>query len=440
MSSWQSTEYLEHTMTGRILRDALRRGSLPLVLLFSAAVVPSPASAGDWPGFLGPQRNGISSETGLLDTFPATGPAVSWRVPGGVGMSGLAVADGRVVTMVESGASQQVWALDLASGKLLWKTDVARAYRNGMGNGARATPTIAGDTVVVFTGEGRLVALETKTGEISWQRDVVSSLKGRVADYGMACSPLVVGDLVVVTPGAPRAAVAAYRLADGTRAWTAGSGPAGYSSPTVLTAGGRRQLVAFLGDQAVGLDPTRGTSLWRYPYKTDYDCNIATPLGVKGRVFLSSGENHGSVMLELKKSGGGLVPQVAWQSQGRGAVMRNEWQTSILLGGYLYGMDNVGGAGPITHLGCLDAATGKLAWKKTRFGKGNLIAADGKLWISTLRGELVLVAASPKGFRELARAEVLGPTRQAPSLAHGKLLLRDDAEIVCLDISKPAGK
>jgi outer membrane protein assembly factor BamB len=355
-------------------------------------------------------------------------------------MSGLAVSDGRVVTMVESGTSQQVWALDLASGKLLWKTDVARAYRNGMGNGARATPTIAGDTVVVFTGEGRLVALETKTGEISWQRDVVSSLKGRVADYGMACSPLVVGDLVVVTPGAPRAAVAAYRLADGTQAWTAGSGPAGYSSPTVLTAGGRRQLVAFLGDQAVGLDPTRGTSLWRYPYKTDYDCNIATPLGVKGRVFLSSGENHGSVMLELKKSGGGLVPQVAWQSQGRGAVMRNEWQTSILLGGYLYGMDNVGGAGPITHLGCLDAATGKLAWKKTRFGKGNLIAADGKLWISTLRGELVLVAASPKGFRELARAEVLGPTRQAPSLAHGKLLLRDDAEIVCLDISKPAGK
>jgi len=425
-------------MTGRILRDTPGQGSPSLCLLMLVAVAASPVTAGDWPGFLGPHRDGISSETGLLDTFPATGPKVNWRVSGGVGMSGLAVADGRVVTMVESGAKQQVWAIALASGKLLWKTDVAIAYRNGMGNGARATPTIAGETVVVFTGEGQLVALQAKTGAISWKQDVVTSLKGRVADYGMACSPLVIGDLVVVTPGAPRAAVAAYKLADGTKAWTAGNGPAGYSSPAVLTAGGRRQLVAFLGDQAVGLDPVKGTSLWRYPYVTDYDCNIATPLAVKGRVFLSSGENHGSVMLELKKAGNRLSPAVAWQSQGPGAVMRNEWQTSILLGGHLYGMDNVGGAGPVTHLGCLDAATGKLAWKQKRFGKGNLIAADGKLWISTLRGELVLVAASPKGFRELARAEVLGPTRQAPSLADGNLLLRDDAEILCLDIKKPA--
>lgn len=425
-------------MTGRFFKDTLGHcHRLPVWLLLWTAVA-APAIGGDWPGFLGPQRNGISTETGLLDTFPATGPRVAWRVSGGVGMSGVAVADGRVVTLVESGAKQQVWALDLANGKPLWKTDIAAAYRNGMGNGARATPTIAGDQVVVFTGEGQLVVLASRTGKIVWQRDVVTSLKGRVADYGMACSPLVVGELVVVTPGAPQAAVAAYKLSDGTPAWTAGSGPAGYSSPALLNAGGRRQLVAFLGNQAVGLDPARGTSLWRYPYVTDYDCNIATPVAVKGRVFLSSGENHGSVMLELKKSGTGLAPSVTWQSQGPGAVMRNEWQTSILLGGYLYGMDNVGGAGPITHLGCLDAATGKLAWKQKRFGKGNLIAADGKLWISTMRGELVLVAASPKGFRELARAEVIGPTRQAPSLAHGKLLLRDDAEILCLDIKKPA--
>ena len=425
-------------MTGRLFKDTLGQCPRLPVWLLLWTVMASPVMGGDWPGFLGPQRNGISTETGLLDTFPATGPKVAWRVSGGVGMSGVAVADGRVVTMVESGAKQQVWALDLASGKSLWKTDVATAYRNGMGNGARATPTIAGDRVVVFTGEGQLVVLASKTGKIAWQRDVVTSLKGRVADYGMACSPLVVGELVIVTPGAPQAAVAAYKLADGTPAWTAGSGPAGYSSPAVLSAGGRRQLVAFLGNQAVGLDPIRGTSLWRYPYVTDYDCNIATPVAGKGRVVLSSGENHGSVMLELKKSGTGLAPSVTWQSQGPGAVMRNEWQTSILLGGYLYGMDNVGGAGPITHLGCLDAATGKLAWKQKRFGKGNLLAADGKLWISTMRGELVLVAASPKGFRELARAEVIGPTRQAPSLAHGKLLLRDDSEILCLDIRKSA--
>ena len=427
-------------MTGHISSVIGRQTATFLGLLLTVAAVTSSATAGDWPGFLGPSRNGISTETGLVDTFPASGPKEAWRVSGGVGMSGLAVADGRVVTLVESGTKQQVWALDFASGKTLWKTDVAAAYRNGMGNGARATPTIAGGRVVVFTGEGRLLALDAKTGKVSWPQDVITSLKGRVADYGMACSPLVVGDLVVVTPGAPRAAVAAYNLSDGESAWTAGSGSAGYSSPTVLTAGGRRQVVAFLGDRALGLDPTKGTALWSHPYVTDFDCNIATPLAHKGRVFLSSGENHGSVMLELKKSGTTFTPAVAWQSQGPRAVMRNEWQTSILLGGHLYGMDNVGGAGPITHLGCVDAATGKLAWKQNRFGKGNLIAADGKLWISTIRGDLVLVAASPKGFRELARAEVIGPTRQAPALAHGKLLLRDDAQIVCLDVKKPTSR
>ena len=147
-----------------------------------------------------------------------------------MGMAGRAVADCRVVTLGESGTKQQVWALDFASGKTLWKTDVAAAYRNGMGNGARATPTIAGGRVVVFTGEGRLLALDAKTGKVSWQQDVITSLKGRVADYGMACSPLVVGDLVVVTPGAPRAAVAAYNLSDGESAWTAGSGSAGSPS------------------------------------------------------------------------------------------------------------------------------------------------------------------------------------------------------------------
>lgn len=412
--------------------DVVRRSGC-LVLL---ATLAGSVSAADWPGFLGPARNGISDETGLIDTFPATGPARVWRVAGGVGMSGLAVADGRVVTQVELAGKQQVIALALASGKTLWRTPVAAAYRNGMGNGSRATPVISGDRVVVFTGEGRLVALAAATGKTLWQRDVVTELKGRVADYGMASSPLIVGGLVVVTPGARQAAVAAFRLADGTTAWTAGAGPAGYSSPAVLTVGGRRQVVAFLGDQALGLDPDKGSSLWRFPYVTDYECNIATPLAHNGRVFLSSGENHGSVMLGLKKSGGGFTVETAWSSLGPQSVMRNEWQTSILWKGHLYGMDNVGGAGPITHLTCIDATSGRRLWQQRRFGKGNLIAADGKLWISTLKGELVLVAASPKGFRELSRARVLGPTRQAAALSAGKLLLRDNAEIVCLDIKK----
>ena len=115
-------------------------------------------------------------------------------------------------------------------------------------------------------------------------------------------------------------------------------------------------------------------------------------------------------------------------------TMRNEWQTSILLNGHLYGMDNVGGAGPITNLNCVDIATGKRVWQDRRFGKGNLIAADGKLWISTMKGELVVVRATPKGFDELGRAKVIDGTRQAPSLAGGMLYLRDNSQVVCLDV------
>jgi hypothetical protein len=168
----------------------------------------------------------------------------------------------------------------------------------------------------------------------------------------------------------------------------------------VLSAGGREQLVAFTGNSAVGVAPDSGAVLWRYPYVTNYECNIATPLAYEGRIFLSSGENHGSVLLALTPRGEGFDLRPVWESLGASSVMRNEWQTSLLLDGYLYGMDNVGGAGPITHLTCVSAATGERKWQQTRFGKGNLIAADGKLFISTMKGELVIVRATPDRYED----------------------------------------
>jgi outer membrane protein assembly factor BamB len=265
----------------------------------------------------------------------------------------------------------------------------------------------------------------------------VEELGGAVAEYGMASSPLVAGKRVIVTVGAPQAAVAAYVAQTGKLAWKAGGGTAGYSSAALLQAGGRPQVVAFAGEAAMGLDPVKGTVLWTFPYETDFNCNIATPLAHDGQVFLSSGENHGSVLLALTPQGGKFQPRETWSSHGPASVMRNEWQTSILWDGHLYGLDNVGGAGPVTHLNCVDIATGQRVWQEERFGKSNLIAAEGKLFFSTLEGELVLVSATPAGYRELGRASVLGPTRQAPALANGLLYLRDDTEIVCLDVRKP---
>ena len=396
-----------------------------------------PPSAGDWPQILGPQRNGLSSETHLIDRWPANGPKEIFRVTGGVGMSGLAISRGRLITMVQKEDRQFVIALDAATGKAQWQRDVAPEYRNQMGDGPRATPTISGDQVFVFTGEGILAALNFSDGKILWSHSVLKELGGKEADYGMACSPLVVEGQVIVTVGAPNATVVAFDVKSGKQAWTAGDDVAGYSSPALLKIGGREQIVVYSGGSVMGLTPKSGKILWRYPFETNYECNIVTPLGIDGQIFISSGENHGSVLLKLKPNGDAFVAEEVWSSLGTKSLLRNEWQTSMLLDGYLYGMDNVGGAGPITHLTCLNAATGERAWQKLRFGKGNLIAADGKLFISTMAGELVLVRATPKAYEELGRGPVLGSTRQAPALSAGRLYLRDNKEIVCLDVRKP---
>jgi outer membrane protein assembly factor BamB len=392
------------------------------------------AGADEWPQFLGPTRSGISTETGLLDKWPAGGVKQVWRAAGGVASSGLAISRGRVVTLAQKDGKQWLIALDARSGKPQWETPLAAEYKNQQGNGPRATPTIVGDTVVAFTGDGTLAAAGLSDGKIAWSKNVVRELGGKIADYGMASSPLVAGDLVVVTAGAPQACVVAYRLKSGELIWKAGDDPAGYSSPVMLEVGGRRQIVVFTGGSALGLVPESGVILWRYPYETDYDCNIATPIAVDGNVFISAGENHGCVLLKLKPDGEKIAVEEIWKSQGPQSVLRCEWQTPILLDGKLYGLDNIGSAGPVTHLTCIDAANGKRLWQQTRFGKSNATAADGKLFFSTMAGELVVVRASPRAYEEIGRQPVLGPTRQAPALSNGLIYLRDDNEIVCLDV------
>ena len=402
---------------------------LSFTLLLLALAV-STATAADWPQFLGPDRSGISQETGLMKGWPNDGPKEMWRVKGGVGMSGIAISGGKAMTLVQKDGKQWLLALDAKTGKKLWETPLAPEYENQMGNGPRGTPAIAGDQVFVYTGEGMLIAASVKDGKMLWQHHPVKDFGGAPADYGMSCSPLVVGSQVIVTPGAAGAAVVAYDTKSGKLAWKAGDDPAGYSSPALLKVGGKEQIVVFTGASAIGLAPGSGDLLWRYPYETEFNCNIATPLAVDGRVFISCGENHGCVLLDVS----GKEPAVVWESQGSKSIFKNEWQTAIQLDGHLFGFDNVGSAGPVTHFACIEAATGKPTWQKARFGKGNLIAADGKLFLSTMKGELVVLAASPKGYEELGRATILGTTRQAPALSNGLLYLRDDKEIVCLDV------
>lgn len=393
--------------------------------------------AADWPQFLGPNRNGISPEKGLVDQFPASGPPELWRVTGGVGMSNVSVADGRIITLIQRQKRQYLAAFDAASGKEVWSSDLAPEYENQMGNGPRATPTIKDGIAYASTGEGVLAAVDLKTGNVLWKKNILEMFEAKPADYGMACSPLVTDEHVIVSVGADQATIAALDRKSGKLAWKAGQGSsAGYSSPALLELSGSTQIVAFTGNQAIGVHPKTGELIWSFPFETDFGCNTATPIAVDGQLFLSSGENHGCVVLKVPSQPGRAVQEV-WSSLGSKSVMRNEWQTSVLIDGYLYGFDNVGSAGPVTHLTCINAKTGERVWQKARFGKGNLIAADGKLWCSTMAGDLVLVRATPEKYEELGRATVIGETRQAPVISDGRLYLRDGSEIVCLNIQAP---
>jgi outer membrane protein assembly factor BamB len=391
--------------------------------------------ADDWPQFLGPDRNGICAETDLIDAFLDDDPSIVWRAAAGVGMSGVAVSAGSVYTLYQDDQQQYVVALDEGTGDQKWRTGIADAYQNSMGNGPRATPTVAGATVFVFTGEGILAALSVETGKVQWKVDTARDLEAKPADYGMSSSPLVVGGKVVVHVGSRNGTVVAYDVESGDRVWNAGNQPSGYSSPVMMNFGGTKQIVSFIGAAVVGIAPADGLELWNHAFETEYGCNIAVPRQLNdSSLLISSGENHGSAILKVTASGDTWLVEEAWTSFGKGSVLRSEWQTPVETNGYLFGMDNIGSAGPITNLVCVNIASGKQVWIKKRFGKSNLTLADGKLFISTMNGELVIVKAVEGGFQETARATVLGMTRQAPVIANGQLYLRDDNEVVCIDI------
>ena len=409
----------------------------PLLVVATSISTVQTASADDWPQFLGLNRNGISQETGLIDAWPTGGLKEVWRAKGGVGMSGVAVRGDIACTLIQSEGQQRVLAINAKTGANVWSTPVVAAYENGQGEGPRATPAFVGESVFVFTGNGTLARLKVSDGTVEWSHNVLKRHGGKIADYGMACSPLVVSDLVIVQAGASAGTVVACDIKTGEPRWTSGRGEAaGYSSPAMFTVSGQSQIVAFKGSSVSGIDLKSGNELWKYPYRTDYHCNTASPILVGDKVLVSAGENHGSTMLKIGAKNDNFTVEKIWSSIGGGSVMRNEWQTAIHLGDYLYAFDNVGSAGPVTHLVCLEAASGKPVWRKTRFGKGNMIAADGKLFATTMKGELVVIKATPDGYEELGRSKVIETTRQAPALANGRLYLRDGAEIVCLDARK----
>ena len=402
--------------------------------IFAIVLTAAEVRAEDWTQFLGTHRNGISSEKNLIREWPSDGPKIIWRTPLGVSMSSVIVSSGQAFTLFQDESDLYAVALNAATGKEVWRTKFAAAYENAMGNGPRATPTVADGKLFVFTGEGVLAAFNIKDGKELWKVNVPSSLKGEASEYGMSCSPLIVGNMVVVHTGNADAAVGAFDTKSGKNLWKSATGKAGYSSPIFVTLAGEEQIVTLTADAAFGLEAADGNVLWKFPFPTEYDCNTACPVQLgESEVLISAGENHGAAVLQITANGQKLSAEEVWSSYGKDSQLRAEWQTPVIHDGHLYGLDNSGSAGPITNLVCIRLKDHETVWQKARFGKSNLILADGKLFLTTMSGEVVIVEASPKAFKELGRATIMETTRQAPSLSNGFLFVRDDKEVLCID-------
>jgi outer membrane protein assembly factor BamB len=276
---------------------------------------------------------------------------------------------------------------------------------------------------------GFLYCLNADNGALLWQHQLLTEFNGRPLRYGVSFSPLVEADLVITTPGGPEGnAVVAFNKHTGSVVWNALDDPMGYSSPMAVTLAGVRQLLIFTNTALVSLSPLDGQIYWRYPWETPGGFNIATPIPFGDCVFISSGYGKGCALLEVTREPDGSVAAHRVYEHNR---MRNHFASSVRCGDYLYGFDQ-------TDLACMELCTGKVVWREKgfrTFGKGSLLIADGQLIVLGESGKLYLVEATPAGYYEKASFQVSSnKCWTAPIAAHGKLYVRTESQIICLDL------
>jgi outer membrane protein assembly factor BamB len=387
------------------------------------------SSATDWPQWRGLERNGISPETGLLDTWPKGGPPQIWKTQGlGQGYSALAISQGRLFTQGQRSDHQFVLALDAATGKKLWETPTGPAFPQNRGDGPRGTPTVDGDRLFAMAGEGTLASLDARTGGILWKMNIAEKFGGRAPNWGYSESPLVDGSNLIVTPGGPGAAIVALDKKTGNLIWKSQSDPAAYSSPIAAEVGGIRQIIVFTSEGVVGLRPNDGALLWRYDRVANRTANIATPIFQNGFVFVSSAYGTGCALLKLTAEGGTVKATEVYFSR----EMQNHYSTSIVVGDSAYGFSN-------SILTAMNLQTGRVEWRDRSVGKGSVTYADGKLYLLSEDGVVGLAEATSAGYREKSRFEISRgafPTWTPLVISAGRLYLREQDNLYCFDIRR----
>ena len=407
-----------------------------LILTFAAA-----APAADFPQWRGPERDGISQDKGLLKQWPEAGPKLLWQAKGaGGGYSTPSVVGERLYLMGNRGMDEEfVQARSVADGKEAWTVRVGK-----VGNpdqrppypGSRSTPTVDGDVLYALGSDGDLVCLETASGKERWRKNLRKDFGGQPGTWAYSESPLVDGDVVVVTPGGAEATLVALNKKTGEPVWKAavpGGDKAAYASIVPVEVGGVKQYVQFLEKGLVGVDAKTGKFLWRYDKTAQGSpANMPTPVAKDGFVYSATNRGGGG-LIKLTTAGNAVkVEEVYFDKKLPTAI-----GGAVLVGDHLYGV--AGNA-----LMCAEFATGREKWSERGIGAGSVLFADGHLYVHGENGDVALVEATPEAYREKGR---FTPPDQPdrgnskawayPVVANGKLYRRDMDSVWCYDVRDP---
>jgi outer membrane protein assembly factor BamB len=391
----------------------------------------------DWPHLRGPNYDGTSAETGLASTWPIDGPPRLWLRELGQGYSGFAVADGRVFTQRQTMGGQYLLCLDAATGETLWEVRYDMAWhRGGAYPGPYASPTWYCGKVFFASPTGVVGCADADTGRLRWSLNVRDAFQGKGSDFGYAATPLVEDERVVLPVGGATAGLVALHADDGRTLWTAGVDPASYCPALPITFRGRRLVVGYLQNNMVLVDMATGAVVHHQPLSTGYDEHAAWPLYREPHLMLAAPFRTPSTCYRLEEGpGDSLQCRPHWTSRN----LANDVASSVLYGEHVYGFDLLQPQASRHRASrgafrCLEWSTGKTRWSSEQVGQASLIAVDSKLLLFNDSGSLILAAADPGEYRELARTELFDGEIcwTPPALSQGRLFVRSPTRAICV--------
>jgi outer membrane protein assembly factor BamB len=411
-----------------------------LFLVVAAVSMSTAASAEDWPRWGGPRGDGTWKGPKLPSIWPREGLPVVWKKPIGGGYGGVSVADKRVFVMdrqTEPAEVERVLCLDPETGKPLWTHSYPVKYGElDYGNGPRVTPTVFEGRVYTLGAVGHAFCLDAKSGDVVWSKDCVAEFNAKIPTWGLAASPVIWEDLVILHPGAKHGSLMAFDRLTGKEVWRASSDPAGYATPVVINSPSGPQLIAWTPEHILGIKPRSGKINWSVPYEVTYGVSIATPIYRNETVFVT-GYWHGSKAIRLGKRT--QDAELIWEDA---KSLRGLMSQPLYRDGFVYSIDHGHG------LTCFELATGKRLWDdghqmtpRGRNPQATLVwlGDEDRAIILNELGDLILARLNRDGYHEQARSNIIAPQEGAPIWAHpayagDRVYARSDSEIVCVKL------